>query len=237
MFTESAAYYDVLYRALGKDYPGEVSRLHDLIQRHKPSRGTDLLDVACGTGKHLQLLQRWYHVEGLDLDPGMLGIARQICPDVAFHQADMVDFHLGRQFDVIVCLFSSIGYVRTVPNLRQSLAVMVDHLRPGGVVVIEPWLSPEVYQAGSVHALFVDDPELKIARMNLSHREGDLSVLDFHYLVATCQEITDFTERHELGLFSDAEYRSSLEDAGLQVLYDEEGLMSRGLYIGVHPLA
>jgi len=237
MFSKSAVYYDVLYRALGKDYHGEVSRLHELIGRHKRCPGRDLLDVACGTGKHLQLLQQWYHVEGLDLDPGMLDIARQLCPEVAFHQADMVDFQLGRQFDVIVCLFSSIGYVRTVPKLRESLAVMVGHLRPGGVLIIEPWLSPEVYQAGTVHALFADDPELKIARMNISHREGDVSVLDFHYLVATCREITHFTERHELGLFSDAEYRSCFGNAGLQVMHDEEGLMSRGLYIGVHSLA
>jgi len=237
MFTKSAAFYDVLYGALGKDYSGEVSRLHELIGRHKLCPGTDLLDVACGTGKHLQLLQQWYTVEGLDLDPCMQDIARQRCPEVTIHQADMVDFDLGHQFDVIVCLFSSIGYVRTVANLRKSLSIMVNHLRPGGVLFIEPWLSPEVYQSGTAHALFVDNPDLKIARMNLSDRDGDLSVLNFHYLVATTREITHFTERHELGLFCDAEYRSSLEHAGLQVLYDEEGLMSRGLYIGVYPLA
>jgi SAM-dependent methyltransferase len=182
-------------------------------------------------------LQQWYCVEGLDLDPGMLDIARERCPGVTFHQDDMVDFSLGRQFDVIVCLFSSIGYVRTVPNLRKSLAAMADHLRAGGVLFIEPWLSPAVYQAGSVHALFVDEPDLKIARMNVSDREGAISVLDFHYLVASSTDIAHFTERHELGLFSDAEYRSSVENAGLQVQYDDQGLMSRGLYIGVRPLS
>ena len=237
MYIKSAAYYDALYRALGKDYPGETSRLHALIQRHKLSSGMDLLDVACGTGKHLQELQQWYHVEGLDLDPLMLDIAGQRCPEVAFHLADMLNFQLGRKFDVITCLFSSIGYVRTVPCLTESLSNMVDHLRPGGVLFIEPWLSPEVFQPGTAHALFVDEPELKIARMNLSERQGDLSVLDFHYMVATAREITHFTERHELALFTDAEYRASFECAGLQALYDEEGLMARGLYIGLYPLA
>src|SRR3712207_7289123 len=43
-------------------------------------------------------------------------------PDVRFHQGDMTDFDLGRRFDVVVCLFSAIGYVLTEERLRQTLA-------------------------------------------------------------------------------------------------------------------
>ena len=76
VFTKSAAFYDALYS--WKDYPAEAARLRELIARH--TDGTRLLDVACGTGKHLEQLQRWYEVEGLDLDPGLLDLARQRCP-------------------------------------------------------------------------------------------------------------------------------------------------------------
>jgi ubiquinone/menaquinone biosynthesis C-methylase UbiE len=44
-----------------------------------------LLDVACGTGKHLEQLMRWYQVEGLDLDDGLLAIARERLPGVPLH--------------------------------------------------------------------------------------------------------------------------------------------------------
>jgi trans-aconitate methyltransferase len=41
-----------------------------------------------------------FRVEGLDVDPGMVDIARAKHPDVPIHVADMVDFDLGRRFDV-----------------------------------------------------------------------------------------------------------------------------------------
>lgn len=237
MFTESATFYDAIYAAMGKDYLGEAQRLHGLIQQHKQCPGNTLLDVACGTGNHLGFMRQWYEVEGLDLDAGMLVIARERYPDVAFHQADMVDFELGRQYDAVVCLFSSIGYVKTLPRLHQALETMTRHLHPGGVVIIEPWLTPDVYWAGTVHAQFVDQPDLKIARMNISEVDGTVSVIDFHYLVATPEGIGHFTERHELGLFSHDEYLGAFVASGLEVVYDPQGLMGRGLYVGPRPLA
>src|SRR6185312_6199625 len=92
-----------------KDYANEAQQIHTLIQQYKHSPGTSLLDIACGTGGHLPYLRQHYSVEGLDLDEQMLAIARQRNPGVIFHHADMVDFSLEQQFDVILCLFSSIG--------------------------------------------------------------------------------------------------------------------------------
>jgi len=111
MFTKSAAFYDAIYSF--KNYEREAQQLHALIQQHKRSTGMALLDVACGTGAHIPFLREHYAVEGLDLDANLLAIARQRNPDITFHQADMLDFDLGHSFDVIVCLFSSIGYVKT----------------------------------------------------------------------------------------------------------------------------
>ena len=59
------------------------------------------------------------------------------------------------------------------------------------------------------------------------------ALLDFHYLVATPQGVEHVRERHELGLFTDAQYQSALRDAGLEVHHDAEGLAGRGLYLGV----
>jgi ubiquinone/menaquinone biosynthesis C-methylase UbiE len=231
MFTKSARFYDALYSF--KDYAREAQQLHVLIQQHKRSPGNTVLDVACGTGSHIAFLRSHYRLEGLDLDAEMLKIARQRHPDVVFHHADMVNLDLGRQFDVVICLFSSIGYVKTVPRLQQALRSMSRHVLPGGLVIVEPWLRPDVYQVGGVHTLFVDQPNLKIARMNISAAEGGVSVLDFHYLVATPAGVEYFTERHELGLFSHDDYLTAFRGGGLDVVHDPEGLTGRGLYIGV----
>jgi SAM-dependent methyltransferase len=232
MFSRSAKLYDAIYSA--KDYSAETERLHTLIQERRPG-ASSLLDVACGTGMHLQLLRAHYEVQGLELDPAMLEVARARLPGVPVHQGDMVDADLGRTFDVVTCLFSSIGYVPTVEGLRRAVSNLARHASAGGMVVVEPWFSPETYHQGGVHALFVDEPHLKLARMNVSAIEGRTSVLEFEYLVGTPDGIERFTERHELGLFTDEEHREAFRAAGLEVEHDPVGLTDRGLYVGTKP--
>jgi SAM-dependent methyltransferase len=228
MFSRSARLYDAVYASI-RDYPREAAELDRLIQERRPGART-LLDVACGTGAHLEHLTG-YEAEGLDLDPEMLAVARERLPNVPFHEGDMADFDLGKQFDAVVCLFSSIGYVRREDGLRSAIAAMAQHLEPVGVLVVEPWLTPEVWVDRHVGAVFVDEPDLKIARMNLGQREGSVSIFDFEYLVGTPDGIERFTEHHELGLFTVEQYLEAFRAAGLEADHDPEGPMGRGLYI------
>lgn len=111
MYDKSARIYDLLYVGSGiKDYPAEAAELHRIIQEASPAAQT-LLDVACGTGAHLVEMQRWYAVEGVDLSPAMLAVARTRLPGIPLREADMRTIDLGRTFDAVTCLFSSIGYM------------------------------------------------------------------------------------------------------------------------------
>lgn len=233
MFTKSAPYYDRIYSC--KDYQSEAARLTEIIRQHLRSQGNRLLDVACGTGTHIQYLKEHFTVEGLDLSPELLEIARQTHPEISFHHADMIDFNLGVEFDILTCLFSSIGYVKTLEKLHAAISCMARHLKPVGVLIIEPWFTPQAWQPNTVHAILIDQPELKIARVNTSFMEGRLSYFDLHYLVGTSQKTEHFVERQELGLFEIDEMKSAFVEAGLEVTYNEEGLTGRGLYIGKKP--
>jgi ubiquinone/menaquinone biosynthesis C-methylase UbiE len=233
MYDQRASLYDVVYS--GKDYAREAARLHELIRQRHP-RATTLLDVACGTGRHLEELREHYEVEGVDLSAPLLAIAARRLSDVPLHEADMRTLDLGKRFDAVTCLFSAIGHMRTVDELNAAIAAMARHLKAGGVLILEPWITPEAYHAGGIYAVMRDEPELKVVRMNISERSGDLAVFVFHWLVGTPEGIQYFTEQHELRLFTDEEYEAAFGSAGLHVQRDAEGLIGRGLYIGSAPV-
>src|SRR5262249_51418711 len=107
----------------------------------------------------------------------MLRIARRRCKRVSFVRADMVSLELGRQFDVVLCLFSSIGYVRTRARLKKTLLNFARHLKVGGVVIIEPWWTKANYQAGAVTMTTVGNDDVKIARQSRSQIRGTVSIL------------------------------------------------------------
>ena len=231
MFTKSARYYDALYAF--KDYGAAASALRDHVRARHPGAGS-VLDVGCGTGRHLQELRGDFEVEGLDLSPELLEVARdRLGPDVPLHRADMADFSLGRRFDVVTCLFSAVAYVRTHENLRRAVRCMAEHLNPDGLLLVEPWFSPERYWVGRITANFVDEPDLKIAWMYVSERRGDVSVLPIHYMVGSTEGVEEFHEEHQLGLWTHEQYMTALADAGLtEVAHDPAGFFGRGLYSG-----
>ena len=105
------------------------------------------------------------------------------------------------------------------------------HVRPGGLVVVEPWFAPEQWNAGMVHMLSVDEPELKICRMSSSGGEGRISQIRFHYLVGTPAGIEHLEETHELALYTPDEMLGFFAAAGLGVRHDPEGIFGRGLYL------
>jgi SAM-dependent methyltransferase len=231
-YQKSARYYDLL--SSHKDYRGAAAELARLVRGANPAART-LLDVACGTGGHLQYLRDGFAVEGLDLSEPMLEVAREKCPGVPFHHASLTDFKLDRRFDAITCLFGSVGYCADVAGLRAALRNMADHLAPGGVLVIEPWITAERFQPGKLTHDWIDLPELKIARMYVSAREGDVSILDAHFLVASPAGVERFSERHELSLFTADQYRDALAQAGLEVQPVDADPFGYGLYVATKP--
>ena len=223
-----AAYYDRIYAA--KDYKAEVKRL--LAGLPPPPRDCPrLLDVACGTGRHLEYLKESYDVVGLDLDEDMLAQARERNPGMMFFRGDMVDFNLNKQFDVVTCLFSSIGYVRSLEGLRLAVGCFRRHVRPEGVLVVEPWLTPETWQPASVYSHVVDGSGVSLARISTGFTDGHVSVYVLHYLIATPEGTEYAVEYHEQALFTDEDMTTALHEGGFSnVAWEAFGLTGRGLY-------
>jgi ubiquinone/menaquinone biosynthesis C-methylase UbiE len=228
MFTKSSEIYDIVYS--WKDYIKEARQVADLIAQHRPNTKT-ILDVACGTHQHAVYLTDRFHIDGLDLNPVFLELAKHKNPAGTYFEADMTNFDLGRTYDTLMCVFSSIGYVVTVERLRAALKCFRKHLDVGGLCIVEPWFRPDTFNEGKVYMLPIDKPDIKICRMGTSTVSGNVSRLYFYYLVGTSEGITYFEETHDSGLFTIEQMTDAFRAAGFEVDYQEPGLMGRGLYI------
>jgi len=234
VYTRTQRYYDAVYS--WKNYAAEAAKILEIIDAHFPEGAGALLDVACGTGAHLELLRGHLPVEGIDLDPAMVALARARNPGVTIEVGDMLDFDLGRKFAVVICMFSSIGYLAGEVPLRAAILNFAHHLRPGGLLLVEPWLDPDTYTARALPDLFtVELDDLKIARMSRVERYGDRTSIRFDYLVGSGDGVEHIAEEHLTWLFTRRQYEDAFRSARLAVRYDPEGVDGRGLYIGSLP--
>ena len=226
-----ARFYDKIYH--WKDYPKEVRQIKGLIRRYKRSPGKALLDVACGTGRHLQYLQEDFDCTGTDISRKMLEVARKNVPKVEFIEASMEDFELSREFDVVLCLFSSIGHLRTKRALNRALANFARHTKKGGVLIIEPWIRESAWRDKSVGLQTYDSDSLKIARVIFGRAKGRFTTLDEKYLIAEKGKgIVYIEDRHKMRFFEPDATLATLEGVGFKPRLTKYSLMpGRGLII------
>jgi SAM-dependent methyltransferase len=231
MFTESAEIYDLIY-AQFKNYAEESERLAALIRRVNPQCHS-VLDVACGTGEHMRYLATdGFRVDGIDLDERFVQVAARKNPLSRMWCSDMASLDIGERYDAVLCLFSSIAYVRTFERLVATLRAFRRHLNGGGVIVVEPWFGPGQLDPSFVMRNAAAAPGLQVERVSHLEILGRVSRLRFDYSLTDSSGVRHATEIHDMGLFTTAEMLAAFTEAGLAVEHDETGLDGRGLFIG-----
>lgn len=228
-YSPIAKYYDKLYSV--KDYETEVNILLELIKSYQKHNFKTLLDVACGTGGHLNWLKKHYACEGLDINPDLVSIARAKHPELIIHQGDMLNFELGKSYDLITCFFGSIGHVKTYACLQQSVRNFKQHLNSSGLLIIEPWHTPEQFKAGRTDLQTVSEPDLKIARCCSSQKKKNMSILEMHHLICTPTGTDYLVDKLELGLFTEEEYVTAISEGGFTVVHERIRPNGNGVYL------
>ena len=223
LYKELAKYYDLIYSF--KDYKKDALRIEKLISKYKKSKGKELLDVACGTCKHLSYLRKFFSCTGIDISRQMLEIAKRRLKSINLTRADMANFKFDKKFDVIICLFSSVGYAKTYSKLRKTIKNFSDHLKKGGVVIIDGWIRPKLFKTGFLDLDSYNSDKLKIARMGISGRKGSISIHEMHYLIGNKEGISHFKDIHKLGLFDVNKFLEIMEQTGLKAVYLKKGFI------------
>ena len=107
----------------------------DLLDRVALKPHESVLDVACGTGAVIRLAARQGHsgrLAGIDLNSGMLGVARSVPPSgapIEWHEGSALDLPFpAASFDVVLCQLG----LQFFPDRPLALRQMARVLRTGG---------------------------------------------------------------------------------------------------------
>jgi ubiquinone/menaquinone biosynthesis C-methylase UbiE len=111
-----------------------------MVDAARVAPGQRVLDVACGTGVLTRALGERVgasgHVAGLDVNDGMLAVARRRGPAVAWHRAAAETMPFGdADFDAVLCQFALMFF----DARPKALAEMRRVLRPGGRLAVAVW--------------------------------------------------------------------------------------------------
>lgn len=131
-----APYYDLEHA----DYQEDV----DLYLNYARAVGSPVLELGCGTGRLLEpLARRGVEVVGVDSSPAMLARARQhlqegsLLQQVELVEADARTLRLSRRFRLAFVALNSFAQFITRQDQRAVLAVIHQHLLPGGTLILD----------------------------------------------------------------------------------------------------
>lgn len=101
-------------------------------------KGTTVLDLACGSGRHSRVLhQLGFSVSGADLSPNSIAEANQFAePNLSFFVHDMRN-SLPENYDVVMNLFTSFGYFESISDNLKALQCVHSALNTDGILVID----------------------------------------------------------------------------------------------------
>jgi len=140
---DSPYYHKLYFQHNEQDAAAFINRLLALLQ---PPAAADMLDVACGRGRHARMLAaHGYDVTGIDLAPGSIDYARRFETDrLHFYIHDMRQLLCVNCFDYAFNFFTSFGYFRTRRENINTIRMVSIALRPKGVFVLDYMNAPYV---------------------------------------------------------------------------------------------
>ncbi|WP_246853757.1 SAM-dependent methyltransferase [Rufibacter aurantiacus] len=137
-------YYHLLYK--NRDTREAQDFLDNLLRHLRPKPTCQLMDLACGKGRHsVYLNQKGYTVTGLDLSERSIAYAKQFENEkLHFYVHDMREVFKPEAFDFIFNLFTSFGYFAADYENVIALRASTASLKPRGKIIIDFMNTPRV---------------------------------------------------------------------------------------------
>lgn len=211
-------YFKLSYNQVGKPLfiKKEVIFIKKVLNLPK---GSKILDLCCGHGRLLlPLAKAGYQMTGLELNKKFLAIlaknAKKENLKVGIINGDMRNIPFKSEFDAIINMFSSFGYLETDNEDFKVLKSISNALKPGGKLLID-LLNPDFYLANFTPKSWVKVGKMLILDQMSYNTKTRHAVFDFQILNGKNKwQETNF----ELRLYSLPEMKEKLSKVGLKIV-------------------
>jgi len=215
-------FFDDLYLRVYQplEAPEKVRREVDFIVKalNLPA-GAKVLDLCCGQGRHsLELARRGFQVVGVDLSEALLYAARKRAESeglsVTFLQCDMREIDFKDEFDAVINMFTSFGYLESEAEDEKVLGKVAQALKSGGKFLLDVVNRDRLvrdFQGREWHA--ADEGWLVLEERTFDHLSGRMETR----WICVARDGVRYERLSSVRLYTASELRTMLERAGLKV--------------------
>ena len=203
------------------DYEEEAARVVRVVEEAVAGRAETLLELGSGGGNNASFLKKRFACTLTDLSEEMLALSRTLNPECEHLQGDMRTLRLGRTFD-LVFVHDAVMYMTTEEDLRAAIETAATHLRPGGVAVLTPDTTRELFEPDTRHGGHDGEDGRSLRYLEwVRDPDPDDSTYDVEFVVVLQEPgepVRIEHERHVFGVFSDSTWRRLVTEAGLELV-------------------
>jgi len=201
------------------DYAREAEHWRKALRSKLGPGRHRILELGVGGGHNLSHLKTEFEATAVDLSPQMIGVCRELNPEVELHVGDMRTVRLNKTFDAVL-IHDAIAYMLTEDDLRAAFTSAAVHLRTGGIFVTAPDHVKETYKDGAVST---DQSTHDDRQLTFMHYEYDPDPTDTEtstllvYVIREGTEIRVEEDLHVTGLFPKQVWTDLITSCGFDV--------------------
>lgn len=222
VFQDYAYYYNMFYKE--KRYDKEAEDIELLFKRFGEREIHTILNLGCGTGKHdIELSKRGYHVDGIDLSPIMIQIAKEKNTKSKYEVADVRNYRTTEKYDAIVSLFHVVSYQNSNEDVLDTFMTANCALKMNGLFVFDVWHGAGVLRdLPTVRVKKVENKEKCAIRYATPEMDANTNVVNVKYDVLIVDKKTEkvehLNEEHHMRYFFTPEIKEYLRECGFELV-------------------
>ena len=243
--------YGPAYAQLSLDTPLKRKIAKDevkfLIRCLNLQKGQTVLDIPCGTGRHvIALAKKGLFVTGIDINNNCLALARKNIKGLKtakIRKGNMAQLSWAKgKFDAVFNLFTSFGYFKTERENKKVIREFARALRPGGRVVIQTINREWLLKFFTCFEWTENSKFFLVSRRKYNPKTKYMEALQFFF----CKKSKKWEKSyHRIRLYSIPEIKTLLRGAGLKKIKVFDGVSgnkalrsrsSHPIYIAEAPL-